>query len=117
MAQLAATYGLTADAGATYTERFVYKDANKNGVDLSTYTGEMVVRERTTAATVVLTISTANSRMTLGSDGGIDISVSSTDMSITPGRYSYTLELTDASSAVIRLLQGEFILRSEVFRI
>jgi hypothetical protein len=115
---LAATYGITADAGATFQRQIVWKDANSEAVDLSGYTAEMVIRDRTTSATVILTLSTANGRITLGGAAGtIDLLVSAADMGVAAGRYSYTLELTDASSIVSRLLQGEFILRSEVFRL
>ena len=78
----------------------------------------MVIREKTTAASTVLTLSTANSRITLGGAAGtVTLSVSATDMDIDAGQYTYTLELTSASGEVTRLLMGAFVVRPDVFRI
>jgi hypothetical protein len=118
MSSLAATYGFTADKGATFTQVIKWKDANKNLINLSGYTASMVIREKTTAASTVLTLSTANSRITLGGAAGtITLSVSATDMDIDAGQYTYTLELTSASNEVTRLLMGAFVVRPDVFRI
>lgn len=118
MTALAATYGFTADKGATFTQVIKWKDANNNLIDLSGYSAEMVVREKTTATNVVLTLSTANGRISLGGDAGtITLSVSADDMDIAPSQYTYTLELTSTSGEVTRLLLGAFVIRSDVFRI
>ena len=118
MTALAATYGFTADKGATFTQVIKWKDANNNLINLSGYTAEMVIREKTTATNVVLTLSTANGRIDLGgADGTITLSVSANDMDIAASQYTYTLELTSSSGEVTRLLLGAFIIRSDIFRI
>lgn len=118
MASLAATYGFTADKGATFTQVIKWKDANKNLINLSGYTASMVIREKTTAASTVLTLSTTNSRISLGdADGTITLTVSASDMGIDAGQYTYTLELTSPSGEVTRLLMGAFVVRPDVFRI
>ena len=70
MTALAATYGFTADKGATFTQVIKWKDANQNLINLSGYTAELVIREKTTATNVVLTLSTTNGRITLGGAAG-----------------------------------------------
>ena len=118
MTALAATYGFTADKGATFTQVIKWKDANKNLINLSGYTAEMVIREKTTATNVVLTLSTTNGRISLGgADGTVTLTVSASDMDINAGQYTYTLELTSASGEVTRLLMGAFVVRPDVFRI
>jgi hypothetical protein len=118
MTALAATYGFTADKGATFTQVIKWKDASKTPIDLDGYTAEMVVREKTTASNVVLTLSTANGRITLGGDDGtITLSVPADDMDIAANQYTYILELTSVSGEVTRLLMGVFIVRPDVFRI
>lgn len=118
MTSLAATYGFTADKGATFTQVIKWKDANKNLINLDGYTAEMVIREKTTAASVVLTLSTANGRIELGGSAGtVTLTASATDMGIDAGQYTYTLELTSTSGEVTRLLMGAFVVRPDVFRI
>jgi hypothetical protein len=117
MTALAATYGITADRGATFTQVIKWKDASNNLIDLTGYTASMVIREKTTAASPVLTLSTSNGRIALGGEAGtITLSVDADDMDIDSGQYTYTLELT-VGSEVTRLLMGAFIVRSDVFRL
>jgi len=118
MSSLAATYGFTADKGATFTQVIKWKDANKNLINLDGYTAEMVIREKTTASNVVLTLSTSNGRISLGGSAGtITLSVAASDMDIDASQYTYTLELTSSSGEVTRLLMGAFVVRPDVFRI
>lgn len=118
MTSLAATYGFTADKGATFTQVIKWKDVNKNLIDLSGYTASMVIREKTTAADIVLTLNTENGRIALGGDAGtITLNVSADDMAINASQYTYTLELTSISGEVTRLLMGAFVVRSDVYRI
>ena len=118
MTALAATYGFTADKGATFTQVIKWKDATNNLIDLAGYSAVMVIREKTTAATVVLTLSTSNGRIALGgSEGTITLNVAAADMEIGAGQYTYTIELTSSSNEVTRLLMGAFIIRPDVFRI
>jgi tRNA threonylcarbamoyladenosine modification (KEOPS) complex Pcc1 subunit len=118
MTALAATYGFTADKGATFTQVIKWKDNNNNLINLSGYSAEMVIREKTTATNVVLTLSTDNGRISLGGEAGtITLSVSADDMDIDASQYTYTLELTSVSNEVTRLLMGAFVVRPDVFRI
>ena len=118
MTALAATYGFTADKGATFTQVIRWKDDSNNLINLTGYSAVMVIREKTTAATTVLTLDTGNGRITLGGAGGtITLNVSANDMDIDAGQYTYTLELVSGGGEVTRLLMGAFIIRPEVFRI
>lgn len=112
---LAATYGLTADQGATFNQVITWFDETDTPVDLSGYSARMQLRLKVNSA-VVLELTTDNGRITLGgSSGVITISVSASDMeSLSPGTYSYDLEFVSPSGDVNRLLMGNFVVRSEV---
>ena len=118
MTALAATYGFTADKGATFTQVIKWKNQDKTPVNLTGFSAEMVIREKTTAIVVMLTLSTANGRISLGgSDGTITLSATAAEMDIVAGQYTYTLELTSSSNEVTRLLMGTFTVRPDVLRI
>jgi len=115
MTSLAATYGFTADKGATFSQQIKWKDATRTPINLIGYTAVMVIRQKTTNPTVVLTLTTENGGITLGGVEGtirIDISADQTD-GISAGPYTYTLEVTSSDSEVTRLLMGTFIVRPE----
>lgn len=118
MTALAATYGFTADKGATFTQVIKWRDSNGDLMNLSGYSATLVVREKTTAANTVLTLSTSNGGITMGTTNGeITLTASDSTMDIAAGQYTYTLELTSISGEVTRLLLGAFIIRSDIFRI
>ena len=118
MTALASTYGFTADRGATFTQVIKYKDDSNNALNLSGFTGVMVIRQRTNVAQIVMTLSTDNERIAIdGPTGTITLQVSASDMVIEPGRYTYTFEVTSSGGEVTRLLMGDFIVRTDVYRL
>lgn len=114
---LAATYGFTADQGATFSQVITWKDSTNSPIDLTGYTARMQIRQKVTSS-VSLSLTTENNRITLGGDAGtITINITSSDMSDLPaGAYTYDLELVSVSGDVSRLLMGTFVVRSEVTR-
>lgn len=114
---LAATYGFTADQGATFNQVITWKDSANAPIDLTGYTARMQIRQKVSSS-VALALTTENGRITLGGAAGtIDLLVSSTDMTALPsGPYTYDLELVSGSGIVSRLLMGTFVVRSEVTR-
>ena len=118
MTSLAGTYGFTADQGATFSQTVKWKDSTGSLIDLTGYSAEMVIRERTTAAPVALTLSTSNGRITLGDAAGtIDLLIADEDTAnLDEGHYTYTLELTSSGGIVERVLMGLFVVRPKVFR-
>jgi len=114
---LAATYGFTADQGATFSQVITWKDSTNSPIDLTGYTARMQIRQKVTSS-VSLSLTTENNRITLGGDAGtIALSITSSDMADLPaGSYTYDLELVSVSGDVSRLLMGTFVVRSEVTR-
>ena len=114
---LAATYGFTADQGATFNQVITWKDSANAPIDLTGYTARMQIRQKVSSS-VSLALTTENGRITLGdTDGTITLTVSASDMTALPaGPYTYDLELVSGAGIVSRLLMGTFVVRSEVTR-
>lgn len=117
MGGIAGTYNITADQGATFSRVLTWKDSSDVPVNLTTYTARMQVRSIASSADVVLELTTANGRITLGGAlGTITLNVPAADMDDVPaGSYAYDLELV-SGGAVTRLVMGSFQVRAEVTR-
>ena len=113
----AGLYNFLAEQGATLQRTILYTDSNDVATDLTGYTAAMQVRPTAASATVLLTATTENGRITLGGAAGtIDIDVDASTMeAMTPGKYVYDLELYSGAT-VIRLIEGSFTVKAEVTR-
>lgn len=121
MTALAATYGLTADQGATFNQVIVWRDPNNNPVNLIGYTARMYIndiRTSSVSSSVIETLTTENGSIVLEpSTGSITLTLSAAETSAMPaGKHSYYLELESDGGEVDRLLAGYFVVRSEVTR-
>ena len=110
-------YTINAEQGATLVRTILYTDANNVVTNLTGYTAAMQVRATAASATVLLSATTANGRLTLGGAAGtIDVLIDAVTMSaIPPGRYVYDLELYSGAT-VVRLIEGYFNVKAEVTR-
>ena len=115
---IAGTYNITADQGATFDRTITWRDSNDALVNLTGYTARMQVRSVTDSSTVILSLTTENSRIVLGGAAGtIRLLVVAADMAaVTETNCVYDLELVSGSGVVTRLLMGTFIVRLEVTR-
>jgi hypothetical protein len=111
------TADLCIPQGATFSRVIRWKADGVN-VNLAGYTARMQIRPAAASATTTLSLTTENSRITLGgTTGTITISISATDTAaITAGRYVYDLELVSAGGIVTRLLQGIVTVSANVTR-
>jgi tRNA threonylcarbamoyladenosine modification (KEOPS) complex Pcc1 subunit len=78
----------------------------------------MHVRSNVTANTTAITLTTANSRITLGGAAGtVTLTLAATDTAnLTAGLYVYDLELVSSANVVTRLIEGNFNVKAEVTR-
>jgi hypothetical protein len=78
----------------------------------------MQVRANVESSTVILELTTSNSRITLGGTAGtVDLLVpAATTANLTAGLYVYDLELVSGGGEVTRLIEGNFNVRAEVTR-
>jgi len=112
----AGRYNIICEAGATLTRQLLWKDGAGNPVNLTNYTARMQVKfEAVQTAALLLELSTANGRITLGGIlGTIALNVAAIDTRIVPGRYLYDLEMEAIGGKVTRLVSGAFVVVAEV---
>jgi hypothetical protein len=103
--------------GSTFSRTLTYK-LGGSAVNLTGYTARMQARSSVTSATIVLDLTTANSKITLGGAAGtIQLNLTATETSaITKTSLAYDLELVSAGGEVTRLVEGQIVLTPEVTR-
>lgn len=114
-------HNFTCNQGATFSRTITWKNAANAAYDLTGYTARMHVREAVESASTVITLTTANSRITLGSNaatkGQITLTISAADTAnLTPAIYVYDLEVVSGGGVVDRLIEGNFVVKAEVTR-
>lgn len=87
-------------------------------IDLTGFTGVMHVRSKQPSEEVVIELSTANGRITLGgTNGAIALFIDSTDTAaLKKGKYVYDLKLISAGSITTRFIQGKMEIDAQVTR-
>jgi hypothetical protein len=116
---LAGLYNIVANKGATLSRTILWKDPAKKSIKLVGYTARMQVRLTPDSDEVILELTTENGGITLGdSDGSVTLYASPETMeAITSDQYMYDLELiAPVSNIVYKLLNGNFVVRTEVTR-
>lgn len=117
MATYPLLYPLEFGQGTTW--KFNARWMQSNGVtpvDLTGYTARMQLRERYGAPSAAITLTTENSRISLGGVlGTIVFLVAATDTSsVAAGEYVYDLELVSSGGEVTRLIYGPCVVPAEV---
>lgn len=115
---MAAKYDIVCDQGATFSRELAWLDDSSNPVNLTGYTARMQVRETVESSSALLSLTTENSRISLGgTNGKITLLVSATDTAaVVAGHYVYDLEVVSGLGTVTRLIQGCFTVDAEVTR-
>jgi hypothetical protein len=107
---MAETVNMVCDQRANFSEAWTwYTDtARTTEQDLTGYSASMTVRDSADATIVSLT--TVNSRITLGGAAGtITLTIlAATTATLTPGTYDYDLTLTSGGGTITRLIEGVF---------
>lgn len=105
------------DQRANFSEVWTwYTDtARTTAMNLTGYTAIMEVRGQT-SGTLLVTLSTANSRIALGGSAGtITLTIDDADTdSLTAGTYDYDLMLTSSGGTQTRLIKGTFTVEAAV---
>jgi hypothetical protein len=110
-------HDITIPKGSTFTYPLTYKVSN-SPVNLTGYTARMQARQSHTSSSVVIELTTANSKISLGGTAGtITLSLTAGETAaITQSSLVYDLELVSGGGEVTRLLEGSLILTPEVTR-
>ena len=114
----AATLDFNVEQGATFSHRLEWKDSREQPINLSGYTARMQVRAKKSSDTVLVELTTANGRISLGgAAGSIDLEI---EAAVTAGfdwtKGVYDLELESGTGFVTRLVEGSVSVVPEVTR-
>lgn len=113
---MAETLNFVCNQRANFSERWTwYTDtARTTAMDLTGYTALMEVRD--SSGTLVVTLSTANSRVALGGAAGtITLTIDDADTApLTADTYDYDLTLTSSGGTTTRLVEGVFTVKVAV---
>ena len=110
-------YNMVCPQGSTFSQELTYS-INSVNVNLGGYTARMQVREKHSSTSTVLSLTTANSGITLGGSAGtITVNISAaTTAGLIAKDYVYDLELVASNGTVTRIIEGKFIVTPEVTR-
>ena len=107
------------EQGATFSHVLTLKDSSGSLINLSGYqSAQMDLRRDPEQSSALLSLTTGNSRITLGDSAGtVTLLVSASDTgSLTATDGVYDLEITDAASNTFRILEGTFTVRRGISR-
>jgi hypothetical protein len=106
------------EKGATYSHTLLWKGPANIGIDLTGCSAKMQVRKNIAEASVLLELSTDNSRIALPPLAGkIELLVSDEDTSALPGQGGvYDLTITHPDGRKTRLCEGRIEFREGVTR-
>ena len=111
-------YNMVCDQGSTFSLVFTIKTDGTAWNLVGNYTAKMQVRSFLNANTVLIELTTANSRISFSAGGTVTLSLTAANTTDLPaGRHTYDLELTETANGVVtRVLEGKFVVRGEVTR-
>ena len=108
-------YNLVCPQGSTFYQKIVYKIDDVE-IDLTTYDAEMQVREKSSSADAIVSLTTFgyDPSIILDNEGTIELMIDATTTAeFYPKEYVYDLKLIDGET-ISRLIEGKFIVTSEV---
>ena len=114
----AGSYDILIEQGATFIRDIVWKDSMGVPVDVTGYTARMQLRAQKSSTEILLSLTTENGCITMGStDGKVHLEIpAETTATYSARRAVYDLEMIDPEGIVTRLLEGGVELSMEVTR-
>ena len=115
---LAGKYNIVCDQGSTFTRTLEIKTAEGTVFSLVGYTARMEVRRTLDASSTIVSLTTANGRISInGALGTITLTLTAVETAALTQSGVYDLEIVETStSAVHKVVRGEFKLEKEVSR-
>ena len=104
------------EQGATFGQTLTLKDSSNALINLTGFTGAMSLKEKPDSSATVLSLTTANGRMTIGGNAGtIQLLISATDTgNLTPDDGVFDLEITSGAGVVTRIIEGTYSIRRNI---
>ncbi len=111
-------YNMVCDQGSTFSLIFTIRTDGVPWDLVGNYTARMQVRSFLNADTVLIELTTANSRISFSAGGVVTLTLTATETTgLIAGRHTYDLEFVQTSTGVVtRVLEGKFVVRGEVTR-
>lgn len=113
----AGKYDFILEQGSVYTQNFLYTDENDSPIDLTGYTGRMMIRATYDATSPLLTLQTSDGSLVLGdSSGTITANANATTTAALAFETAvYDIELYPAGdeAQAVKILYGSVSLRLE----
>ena len=108
---------LTIEKGASFRKTFLWKDSDKNIIDLSGYTARMQIRTSVNSSTIISELTTENGGITITSlEGKIELYISDTDTSaISYNKGAYDIELI-VGGEITKFSRGNVYIIEEITR-
>ena len=115
---MAGRYNMVCDQGSTFSLTFTIRTDGTPWNLVGNYTARMQVRSFLNADTVLIELTTANSRISFSAGGVTTLTLTATETTgLIAGRHTYDLEFVQTSTSVVtRVLEGKFVVRGEVTR-
>ena len=115
---MAGRYNMVCDKGSTFSLTFTISTDGTPWNLVGNYTAKMQVRSFLDSSTVIVELSTTNSRITFSAGGVVTLTIpASVTETLPANRHTYDLEFTTISTnAVQKILEGKFVIRGEVTR-
>jgi hypothetical protein len=109
---------MVCDQGSTFSLIFTIRTDGITWDLVGNYTARMQVRSFLNADTVLIELTTANSRISFSAGGVVTLTLTATETTgLIAGRHTYDLEFVQTSTGVVtRVLEGKFVVRGEVTR-
>jgi len=115
---LAGKYNIVCDQGSSFTRTLEIKTAEGTVFSLTGYTARMEVRRTLDASTTIVSLTTANGRISInGALGVITLTLTASETAALTQSGVYDLEIVKtATGEVHKVVRGEFKLEKEVSR-
>ncbi len=115
---LAGKYNIVCDQGSSFTRTLEIQTAEGTVFSLVGYTARMEVRRTLDATSTIVSLTTANGRITInGALGAITLTLTAAETAALTQSGVYDLEIVKtATGAVHKVVRGDFKLEKEVSR-
>ena len=115
---LAGKYNIVCDQGSSFTRTLEIKTAEGAVFSLTVHTARMEVRRTLDASTTIVSLTTANGRISInGALGTITLTLSAVETAALSQSGVYDLEIVKTSTGEVhKVVRGEFKLEKEVSR-
>ena len=115
---LAGKYNIVCDQGSSFTRTLEMKTAEGTVFSLTGHTARMEVRRTLDASTTIVSLTTANGRISInGALGTITLTLTASETAALTQSGVYDLEIVKTSTGEVhKVVRGEFKLEKEVSR-